>query len=61
MSDRIDFQQLRERFPVKGKPMPVRTARELAARLTRIKVGKHIWFPLASVEAFEKANTIQGN
>lgn len=59
MTTDLDFAALRSEFPRNGKPMPVRTARKLGARISSYKIGKHRFWPRQCVEAFKQERTVR--
>lgn len=59
MTPDLDFTALRSEFPRNGKPLPVRTARRLGARISHYKIGRNIWWPRHSVDEFKRQRTVK--
>jgi hypothetical protein len=55
---RYDFEQLRVRLGVHGKPLPERTARGFSQRIDRIKQGRNWIWTEAAVQRYEQRRTL---
>lgn len=55
---RYDFQQLRERLGVQGRPMPERTARRVAKKIDHIAIGRRMVWTEQAVQRFEARRAI---